>query len=88
VTIKDLKIFDKICIGVFVFAFDCFVYSGWQWIFEHNICYIKNIETGELVEQICWGVSPLPTIMFTFAAIFITLYFIYSIIIFIQENKK
>lgn len=58
------KIFNVFTIVVLLF--DYFVYSGWRWIIDHETCTIGGIQ------QICWGVSPLPTFIMTFAAIILT----------------
>lgn len=88
ITVKDLKIFDKICIGIFVLAFDIMVYYGWQQIFEYNTCYIKDMETNETIKQICWGTGSTMPMILTFMALTFTSYFIYSIIILMQENES
>ena len=61
------KIFVFGTTGIIIAFFDWFVYSGWEWILEHNTCTINGMS------GICWGVSPFPAYVITIIAIILTL---------------
>jgi len=77
-----------VAFGVLVALFDLFLIEGWKWIIERDSCLMTDITTGEMIPQICWGTSPTPMFLMTFAGIILTVWYIWSIIDYYLAPKK